>query len=111
MLVKLWIDSIRAPIDTSWVVVGSLEQLSDFLQKLKCLPNAIVFVQHSGDDCLALRSIKLLYQCVNKGIFIPSDFIFLVQSNSSLEKKNIESEIGQLIEYQKSLTSRLLRNQ
>ena len=99
--VKLWIDDVRDPPDSTWKVARTSAGAIDVLQNMEFLPDVISFDHDLGGDDTTLNVVDYLYECMYKGKLLPPDFIYQIHSQNPVGAVNIKSKMDQLLDHQK----------
>ncbi|SEB99412.1 hypothetical protein SAMN02787142_0689 [Burkholderia sp. WP9] len=87
---RLFIDDLRTPVSTSWVIARTSAEAITLLETRGC-PREISFDHDLGGDDIAMIVVKRLIEMDldADGHFIPNDFIFSVHSANPVGKANI----------------------
>jgi len=98
---KLFIDDIRDPVDTDFVVVRSYSEAVGYIRKNGC-PSVISF-DHDLGDAHELTGFDIAKWLVerdlnDKGAFIPKDFEYHVHSANPVGAGNITGLLNNYLE-------------
>jgi hypothetical protein len=87
---RLFIDDLRDPVVSSWVIARTSAEAIALLETCGC-PSEISFDHDLGRDDTAMTVVKRLIEMdLNaSGRFIPSNFAFSVHSANPVGKENI----------------------
>lgn len=97
---RLFIDDLREPVLTSWVIARTSAEAITLLETRGC-PYQISFDHDLGGDDTAMAVVKRLIEMdLNAGgCFIPSNFAFSVHSANPVGKENIAGLLNSYLEH------------
>lgn len=90
MAFRLFIDDIREPSDSGWIIARSSEEAIHVIEAYGC-PGLISFDHDLGGEDTSMRIVKWLVDrdLDAAGNFIPRDFRFIVHSANPIGSENI----------------------
>lgn len=97
-MLKLFIDDIREPPDSSYKVARSYKEAEDFLNSCRVLPSHISFDHDLGEDKSGYDIAKLIVNLyLDNIVTIPDGFTFKVHSMNPVGASNIQHLISNML--------------